>query len=160
MGGGTRNQKIRQVVADSNLTSSCIRHELLQLNVLHLSENKLARTLPGFRSRLHHVQSTPWQPQSRLLVMSQTHLVSDRHLWYHCIYSMCNKVIYPNPLTALFRVIPPLPRIYFKMVFSSTNTFVNPSFFPFFNICIYWYFARCAVSTVYRTDSSTYECSL
>lgn len=87
-------------------------------------------------------------------------LISFQTGIFSIIAYMCNKVIYPNPLTALFRVIPPLTRLYFKMVFSSTNSFVNPSFFPFFNICIYWYFALCAVSTVYRTDSSTYECSL
>lgn len=56
-------------------------------------------------------------------------LISFQTGIFSAIAYMCNKVIYPNPLTALFRVIPPLPRIYFKMVFSSTNGFVNPSFF-------------------------------
>ena len=95
-------------------SSICIRHELLQFKVLHrlhLSASKLAKLYPGLDPTCIRCRQDP---------------ASLSHMFWFCpkldlfwtnIFGtfsyMCNKVISPNPLTALFGVVPqetPIPR--------------------------------------------------
>ncbi len=88
-------------------SSICIRHGLLQFKVLHrlhLSASKLAKLYPG---------------PDPTCIRCRRDLASLSHMFWLCpklssfwtgifdtLSYMCNKIISPNPLTALFGVIP------------------------------------------------------
>ena len=97
-------QKVITLVHSSSI---CIRHGLLQFKVLHrlhLSASKLAKLYPGLDPTCIRCRQDPASLSHMFCLCPKLALFWTRT--FDTFSYMCNKVVSPNPLTALFGVVP------------------------------------------------------